>query len=216
MHPRLRRCPADELHDTGIQQLVLARILIDRARANKSNADLDRIRGLLDDVLEQLRTLILGLTPAVLQRLGLCAAMEWLEQPRLRWRLAYRWRVPGERRGLADALADFLFQGARELITNVARHARARTCDVAVTFGEDSVELTVIDDGIGIDPEGAAGRVAGLDGGGTLATLRLPVPQPRVGPSWATSAAGPRSERVKGDTTRPTSAEGPKVEARHR
>jgi signal transduction histidine kinase len=45
---RERRRVADELHDTAIQQLVLARILIDRTGEDGAADELDRVRQLLE------------------------------------------------------------------------------------------------------------------------------------------------------------------------
>lgn len=170
---RERHRVADELHDTVIQQLVPARILTDQACEKGNTAPLDRVRWLLDDSLEQLRALILGLTPAVLHQAGLCAAIRWLsEHLGTRWRLAYRCRLLGEPAQLPDPVAEALFGGARELMNNAGRHARARVCDVVLTFGDDSVELTVSDDGIGIDATGAGDRIPDVDGGSGLFSLR--------------------------------------------
>jgi len=204
---RERRRVADELHDTAIQQLVLARILIDRTREAGAADELDRVTQLLDDSLEQLRSLVLGLTPAVLCRNGLCPAIEWLcAQLGTRWRLDCGCRVVGDPAPLPNAITETLFQGARELMTNVGRHARAGTCEVVVRFSDDHVELTVRDDGIGIDPRrtgrGSPGgnggfglfslrarskelggelRLGAGKGGGTRAVLRLPLTQQAPG-----------------------------------
>lgn len=172
---RERHRVADELHDTVIQQLVLARILMDQAgEEGKGNpASLDRVRWLLDDSLEQLRALILGMTPVLLHRAGLCAAIRWLsEHLGTRWRLAFRCRVQGEPAPLPDALAEALFGGARELMNNAGRHARAKVCDVVLTLGDDSVELSVSDDGIGIDAAGLGAQIPDVDGGFGLFSLR--------------------------------------------
>lgn len=176
---RERRRLADELHDTTIQQLVLARILLDLASEGGPADHLERVKSLLDDSLSQLRLLTLQLNPPALLQAGLFAAIEWLsEQLGSRWRLAYRCRVAGEApAALPDALTETLFQGARELMTNVGRHARARTCDVLLAFDDDSVALTVGDDGIGIGPKRTAGRGNGVDGGYGLFSLRSRVEQ---------------------------------------
>ena len=170
---RERRRLADELHDTAIQQLVLARILLDGAREEGGADALARVGRLLDDALEQLRSLVLGLTPAVLYRDGLCPAIEWLcEQLGTRFGVNYSCRVVGDPVALQNAMTETLFQGARELMTNVGRHAHARTCEVVLRFGDDHVELSVRDDGIGIDPRRAAGWGHGKGGGFGLLSLR--------------------------------------------
>lgn len=204
---RERHRIADELHATAIQQLVLARILIDQAGKPGVQDPIGRAGSALDDALAQLRSLILGLTPAVLYQAGLCGAIRWLcVHLQTRWRLAYRFRVRGEQAHLPDPLNECLFRGARELMTNAGRHAGANDCAVVLAFRSDSVTLTVSDDGRGIDAKGArrlhrkAGgfgleslrlhivelggelRLAPRTGRGTRATLRLPRPQPAPGP----------------------------------
>ncbi len=70
-----------------------------------------------------------------------------------------------------------LLRTAQEGLTNVAKHARARTATLRLAYGPDRVTLTVSDDGGGFQPDapsdgdsaglqGLAGRLAAL--GGTL------------------------------------------------
>jgi signal transduction histidine kinase len=46
---------------------------------------------------------------------------------------------------------------AAEAVTNVHRHARATHCVVRLDDVDDTVRLQVIDDGVGIDPDGRPG-----------------------------------------------------------
>ena len=168
-----RRRIADELHDSVVQQLVLACILIDQARLEQPGHHLDRARSLLDDTLAQLRSMVMARTPAVLYQAGLYQAIEWLsEQLGQRWGLAYDARLVGDPAVLPDTITEALFLGARELMTNVGRHAHARRCEVVVAVGEAQVEVTVSDDGIGIEPEHRARRIPGVNGGFGLFSLR--------------------------------------------
>jgi len=170
---RERRRIADELHDTTVQQLVLAQMLLGLAIEKGLLERLDEVRVLLEDSLEQLRALTMELAPGALQSAGVCAAIEWLsEQLGRRWRLHIRCSLDRAANTLPDAISETLFQGARELMTNVARHARANVCDVAIRLSDEVVELSVEDDGIGIDARCAAGRRPGLDGGFGLFSLR--------------------------------------------
>jgi len=85
---------ADELHDSAVQQIVLARLLIDRVSQQGPADPLVRAGSLLDEALQQLRSVVLGLTPAVLEQNGLGPAIDWLgEQLGPRWGLDYRCRV---------------------------------------------------------------------------------------------------------------------------
>lgn len=213
---RERRRLADALHDTTIQELVLARILVELASEESSDDRLERVKGLLDDSLTELRSLLWKLTPAILHPVSWEAAIEGLgEQLSARWHLSYRCRVVGEAGAtLPNELAETLFLGARELMTNAGRHSRGSVCEVVVTFADHGVTLTVRDDGIGIRSAPKAGRREGggyglcrlssrvkqlggelslgtPDAGGTLATLRLPIQ-----PCHSTRAATPAATAV--------------------
>jgi two-component system sensor histidine kinase DesK len=76
----------------------------------------------------------------------------------------------------------------REAITNVIRHARARTCRVHLAIAGDRVRLTIADDGVGSHQPGGSGlsgmrrRVAELGGtldardeAGTILAIELPL-----------------------------------------
>jgi signal transduction histidine kinase len=140
---------------------------------------LGRVGPLLDLSLGQLRTLVFELSPPVLYQAGLFAALDWLAgQLGGHWPVGYRCRLEGEPVALPDDLKVILFQGARELMTNVGRHARARTCAVVLSFERGVLRLAVEDDGVGIDaapPPGPAqdrDRVRGAGGGFGLFSLR--------------------------------------------
>jgi signal transduction histidine kinase len=44
-----------------------------------------------------------------------------------------------------------LFQAARELLVNIAKHSKARTAKVSITRDDNQVRVDVEDDGIGFD-----------------------------------------------------------------
>ena len=94
---------------------------------------------------------------------------------------------------LDDATELVVFRVAQEALTNVARHAHAKTVELSLGTRGDNVVLSIGDDGVGIG-QGAEGTATGnagarvlvggeLDvrrraGGGTTVTLTVPVGQP--------------------------------------
>jgi signal transduction histidine kinase len=172
---RQRRRLAEELHDTTIQQLALARVLID------GDGDLNRRRPQLDellgDSLRQLRTLVFELSPPVLHQAGLFPAIEWLAE-----RIAAQWglTVDCERRGdacdLPEVLSLILFQGTRELLINVVKHAEANRVQVRLGCDGSCVEVVVTDDGRGFNAAsalfGTGDDHVGIRGGFGLSCLR--------------------------------------------
>jgi two-component system sensor histidine kinase UhpB len=59
--------------------------------------------------------------------------------------------ISGEIREIPAELKTALFRVAQEALTNVVRHARARSAQVRLVYLEDQVFLSIEDDGCGID-----------------------------------------------------------------
>ncbi|GIE78351.1 histidine kinase [Actinoplanes philippinensis] len=91
-----------------------------------------------------------------------------------------------------DDIVPELIAVLREALSNVARHAQARSVRVSVRVADRQVILQVEDDGVGVDPSLARGGVVNMgeraqdlggefeigprpDGGGTLVTWRVPI-----------------------------------------
>lgn len=170
---RERKRIANALHATTVQELVLARILVDLAIVDASVDQLDRVRALLDSTLEQLRSLSCELHCPVLKQQGLFAAVEWLADALgERWRLAHRCRLLGVPTELPEWATELVFHAAHEFITNAGRHAESNRVDITLGYMDDGVSLSICDDGVGIDG-GQACRVDDpLQGGFGLFSLR--------------------------------------------
>jgi signal transduction histidine kinase len=178
LEERQRRQLAQQLHDTTIQDLVLARILVDGDQDLAQRRD--QLMALLARATKQLRFLVFELSPPLLREDGLYQALAWLtEHLRAQWGLEVAYEPSGESPALGDAQAVTLFQGARELLINVAKHAEATRAVLEVDCDGKVVEISVSDNGRGFDPECLAGADAmpalGVDdlrGGFGLYSLR--------------------------------------------
>jgi two-component system, NarL family, sensor kinase len=198
---RARRRLAEALHDEALQNLLAARQMLD---AGDGGGDL--VREGLDESVRQIREAVFDLHPYLLDQSGLGAALRAVAE-RAGARVGFEPTVDVDTtaEGAADQL---LFSIGRELIANAARHAAAGRVWVSVRSRRHEVELTVADDGRGIDPgalwtareEGHIGLAScaqraeavggsfevrpGPDGRGTLARVRVPrsaVPHPPAG-----------------------------------
>jgi two-component system NarL family sensor kinase len=108
-----------------------------------------------DLLFSRLRQIVRALRPQVLEELGLKAALESLTADvQARTGLACSAVVEGDTHqpGLASTRETALYRIAQELLTNVIRHAQAKTASISLTLGPDHWILTVEDDGIGFDP----------------------------------------------------------------
>lgn len=178
MADRERQRIAAHLHDTTVQDLVAARIMLDLAREKGCSGELSAVTTLLDAGLRQLRSLVVELSPPPLAGRDLFTAIEVLSrQLSDRWRISYSCDLSGEPVRLPEPFANLLLSASRELITNVGRHAHARGFDLTLCYEPSVVMLTVRDDGCGLRGNGPGGvsDTAGhraLEGGFGLRSLR--------------------------------------------
>ena len=153
-----RRRISRELHDDTAQVLVALGRRVDRLSRDlggeKRELALD-IRAELDAALQGVRRFARNLRPSVLDDLGLLPALEWLiSQVRTPTRL----EVQGSERRLEAVTELTLFRAVQEALGNVDRHAQAASAAVRVVFQAAGVEVSVSDDGRGLDPARAEQR----------------------------------------------------------
>lgn len=159
-----RRIIARELHDEVGQ--VLSAIKVDLTRAQRafeqlgvSTAELEEPQQLADSALRTVRDLSQLLRPAVLDDLGLAAAVDWLlrgmaRRNELQTSLVQDSPIPR----LAPETEVAAFRIIQEALTNVARHAGARRCIVRLASHEHWLTIRVEDDGQGFDDEAACSQ----------------------------------------------------------
>ena len=149
---------ARELHDGTSQMLVSAKLCIESAVHELGHAGrappsaLGKALQRLNDTLVEVRRISHRLRPALLDTLGLPAALEHLgreftENGRIDARVA----VDGEPAELPGEVKTALFRVTQEALTNVAKHAGAARVRVVLRFDALGVELAVSDDGRGFD-----------------------------------------------------------------
>jgi signal transduction histidine kinase len=191
---------ARDLHDSVVQKLfgiVLtaqsAATLLDRSTED-ARAEVDRLQGLAQDAIAELRSLVFQLRPAAIETEGLAAALaKHVDVLARAHRMAIVLEHTGEPR-LRPGVDEELFRVAQEALHNALRHADASAVRVRLDERPDAVALSVADDGIGFDPGapgvrsrslgltsmeeragaiGAALRIASVAGEGTTIDLEL-------------------------------------------
>jgi two-component system sensor histidine kinase UhpB len=135
-------------------------------------AGLQQLTQLTHGTLESIRTLALQLRPAVLDDLGLLAALRWLaEDCRERLHLSVDLQLaPLPAASLPPLYETTLFRVAQESLTNVARHAHASAVMIELASTATQVTLRIQDNGQGY---AAAPRSAGLGVRGMRERLEL-------------------------------------------
>jgi two-component system NarL family sensor kinase len=150
---------ARELHDGVSQALVATKLLIESAQQEPAGAA--RLQELalkrLNSTLAEVRHLSHALRPALLDTLGLPAALQHLAgEFDAAGGTHYSVSVEGEEVGLPEAVNTALFRIAQEALNNAARHAHATVVAVTLRFErEGGLALEVKDDGQGFDADAA-------------------------------------------------------------
>jgi signal transduction histidine kinase len=117
---------------------------------------LDDARSITDRALHAVRDISHFLHPPLLDDLGLSAAVDWYVQSiNKRHELRVDLSTQNMTGRLPSEIEVALYRIVQEGLTNVLRHARAQRCIVELVRddAEESVRVTVRDDGVGFDPE---------------------------------------------------------------
>ena len=162
---RERRAIAAELHENLGQLLATAKMKIAPLRMAIPDSGLQlrvaEVQGLVEDALQQTRSLTYQLSSPILYQLGLEAALKWMAEEMQK---QYGYRVTFTRQGESGTLREessvFLFSAVRELLVNVAKHAEANEVAVRLRWLDDGVEVLVKDNGKGFERNGLAGSAA--------------------------------------------------------
>jgi two-component system NarL family sensor kinase len=164
---------SEALHDGALQYILAARQDLDDLPAETDPAVRARLTEALAEASGMLRSQVSRLTPAILDQAGLAAAVRRLADD-----AAERGRFESD----VDAAAwpteptpvdRLLFDCARELLTNVVKHAHAGSVRVILSRTTRGATLVVADDGSGMDQTRPASQLrAGHVG---LATRRIRV-----------------------------------------
>ena len=139
---------------------------------------------LLDRTVSATRRISADLRPLMLDDLGLADAAAWLvDDFAKRSGVTCKVDIAEELPDLSKAVATAVYRAVQESLTNIARHAGARSAWVVLAVEDDALYVEVEDDGRGIAPEDLAkARSVGLKGmreriaflGGTLEIARAP------------------------------------------
>jgi two-component system NarL family sensor kinase len=195
---RERRALAEQLHDGALQYLLGARHDLEDAREHADPEAFVRLELALGESSRLLRSTVAELHPAVLEHAGLARALRQLaDSAATGGRLEIAVELDGWSENLRTPVDGLLYAAARELLSNVVKHADAGSATITLSHERGRARLVVADDGRGIDEpaaerslasghiglashrariEAAGGRLSltGAHGSGTIALVELP------------------------------------------
>jgi signal transduction histidine kinase len=164
-----RRRLARELHDETGQALTSIllglKALEDSVKGDEARTGVAGLRELVVATLQDVRRLAVELRPKVLDDFGLVPALERLtesfaEQTGI---VVHFESGLGDER-LDPAVETALYRIVQESLTNVVKHAAARSVSIVLARKPDTVAIVIEDDGHGFDPERASEDGFGLEG----------------------------------------------------
>jgi signal transduction histidine kinase len=159
-----RRRISRELHDEAGQSLLCIRLQIELleqaipAEYAEWIGKLREARDLTERTILEMRRLIAALSPAVLEQLGLGAALRQLVN---RFRRLQPIRVKlllGRLGRLPQHTEIMVYRLVQECCNNIAKHAAASNVNISVSSADGWVRLAVVDNGVGFRVEEALAR----------------------------------------------------------
>jgi two-component system sensor histidine kinase UhpB len=154
-----RKQIAMTLHDDTGQSLSMVIINLERlevqipAAESAVHGKLAETRRLAQEALANLRKIVYGLRPTILDDLGLLPAIRWYARTNLEDAgIMVEVHGNGEFESLSPQVNSTLFRIAQEAVNNIVRHSHATSAEISLFHEGDSVVLEVNDDGRGFDP----------------------------------------------------------------
>jgi signal transduction histidine kinase len=150
-----------ELHD-GLAQTMSAIKIWAKAAAqkhlNQNNEakvaeSLENVVSLSQRAIEELRRVSKNLHPAVLENLGLLAAIDWLceETEQLDRSINITRQIDVIENEVPDSLKTVIFRVTQEALNNVFRHSKANLVRISLQKAEREIKLIIEDDGSGFE-----------------------------------------------------------------
>jgi len=159
-----RRRISRELHDEAGQSMLCIRLQLEMIEGNLLPEDgalkgkLQETRDLTERTILEIRRLIAALSPAVLEQLGLGAALRQLvsrfsriHPARVRLALSRMGKVPKKTEVIVYRLV-------QECMNNVGKHSQASHVNISIESADGLLRLNVEDDGVGFEVEEALSR----------------------------------------------------------
>lgn len=157
-----RRRISRELHDEAGQSLLCIRLqmeLIEQALPESEHewrGKLSEARDLTERTILEMRRLIAALSPAVLEQLGLGAALRQLVNRFQRLTLSCEVKLHISQMGRLPQQTEVIaYRLVQECFNNIGKHAHATKVNVLLTSTGRQLKLFVQDNGVGFDVEAA-------------------------------------------------------------
>jgi signal transduction histidine kinase len=130
-------------------------MLESRLDGHPARERLASIRHVMERTIADIRRAIAALSPTILERYGLAAAIRRLALNLDQAGICVTLRLPKRFPKLPESVAIVLYRVLQESCSNILKHAGAKTVKIHLKSADKGTEMTVIDDGCGFTPPGA-------------------------------------------------------------
>lgn len=165
-----RRSISRELHDevgqmlTGLRMEFRSLSKLHGASRAEFETRIEQGRVLLDQTLQAVRDIAMGLRPSMLDDLGLDAALRWqVREFGRRHDIPVTLNLDADLTNLPEQHRTNLYRIVQEALTNCARHAQASSVTITIAYKNGDLRLVVSDDGVGlsqpVNPGGGLGLI---------------------------------------------------------
>lgn len=157
-----RRRIGRELHDEAGQLLLLLRLeleMMERQAPGDLRPRVIEARRIAERTVDEIRRIVAALSPAVLERLGLEAALRQLGARFRRLHPAgLRLCISGSWQALPRQTQEVIYRVSQESLQNIAKHSQATHVNLSLREADKSIRLSVVDNGAGFSAEAAPGK----------------------------------------------------------
>jgi len=142
-----------ELHDNVGTLISIAMVHLDSLPGHRNSNQQEKIKEshkLLDEAMESLRDISRSLNPEKLKGIGLVRSIGYeLEKHRKTGKFNIDYIVRGDEFSIDPQRLIILFRIVQEALNNIAKHAKASSASVNLDFSEQSLDISIRDNGIG-------------------------------------------------------------------
>jgi two-component system sensor histidine kinase UhpB len=158
-----RKSIARSLHDDTGQALTMLIISLDQLETRLPAQHKDLVkeiqasRLLASNALAELRRIVFGLRPSILDDLGLISAIRWYARSNLEAAgILFEVDAPESLPELPPQVGITLYRISQEAVNNILRHAAARSVLIRISLRSQTICLEIKDDGRGFDLQAAS------------------------------------------------------------
>lgn len=155
-----RQRVAREMHDSIGQSLAAVKFKVEsaiahgeRAENSKAFESLSAVIPIIQNAMEEVRRIYTGLRPTLLDDLGILATIEWFsrEFQNTYENITVELSFDIDESEIPEALKTVIFRVVQEAFNNIARHSGAELVELSLKKKVAAIELTIEDNGEGVD-----------------------------------------------------------------